>query len=134
VEWYGRGPHENYPDRKTGARLGIYRSSVEELYVPYVRPQENGNRTDVQWLEVGVPGNPGLRVTGDNLNFSVHNYTLDNLTAAKHTPDVKPADFVTLNVDYRTSALGGCSFSYNYIDEYLLTEGEYAYTFWLGGN
>jgi beta-galactosidase/beta-glucuronidase len=134
VQWFGRGPHENYPDRKTGARLGIYRSSVEELYVPYVRPQENGNRTDVQWLKVGAPDSPGLRVSGDNLNFSVHNYTLDNLTAAKHTPDVKPADFVTLNVDYRTSALGGCSFSYNYIEEYLLTEKEYAYTFWLGGD
>ncbi len=86
----------------------------------------------MEWLAIGTPASPGLRVTGDKLNFSVHNYTLENLTAAKHTPDVQSADFVTLNVDYRTSALGGCSFSYNYIEDYLLTEGAYAYTFWLG--
>lgn len=49
-EYYGRGPIENYVDRKNAAMLGIYESKVQDQYVPYLRPQENGNKTDVRWL------------------------------------------------------------------------------------
>ncbi len=52
VEWYGRGPFENYPDRKTGAKVGRYKSNADEMYVPYIIPQDYGNRSDVRWLKV----------------------------------------------------------------------------------
>src|SRR5207237_4315022 len=50
VTWYGRGPHENYWDRNSGAAVGRYASAAEELFVPYIEPQESGNRTDVRWV------------------------------------------------------------------------------------
>ena len=56
VRWLGRGPWENYPDRKTGADMGVWSSTVTEQYVPYVKPQENGNKEDVSWVELR-PGN-----------------------------------------------------------------------------
>ena len=131
VMWYGRGTHENYPDRKTGAKMGLYTATVNELHVPYIRPQENGNRTDVQWLEVSNAANNGLRVEGDNFNFSAHNYTLENLSTATHTVDLQKTDFVTFNIDHRVSGVGGSSFMYNFKKEFLLKDGEYNYSFWI---
>ncbi|MEM6316561.1 MAG: glycoside hydrolase family 2 TIM barrel-domain containing protein [Bacteroidota bacterium] len=131
VEWLGRGPHENYSDRKSGAQIGIHQSTIDDLHVPYIRPQENGNRSDVQWLTVADTAGLGLTITGNNLNFSAHRYTLDNLTEAAHTTDLEPADFVTLNIDHRNSGVGGCSFMYNFMEEYLVTDEAYGYSFWL---
>jgi len=124
IAWFGRGPHENYPDRKEGARLGYYKSSIDGLHTPYIRPQENGNRTDVSLIEIG-----NMVIHGTDLNLSAHNHSLENLTAATHTIDLKDADYVTLNIDHKTSAVGGCSFEYNYRDGYLLTAKDYEYEF-----
>ncbi len=131
MEWYGRGPFENYPDRKTGSKMGLYSSTVDAQYVPYIRPQENGNKSDVQWVRISNSTGVGLVVEGDALNISAHNYSLENLTEADHTSDIKKAEVVTLNVDYKTSALGGSSFMYNFLEEYLLKDREYIYSFWL---
>jgi len=131
MEWYGRGPFENYPDRKTGSKMGLYSSTVDAQYVPYIRPQENGNKSDVQWVRISNNEGVGLIIEGDALNISTHNYSLENLTKAAHTPDIKKAGEVTLNVDYKTSALGGSSFMYNFLEEYLLKDKEYSYSFWL---
>ena len=60
VEWYGRGPFETYPDRKTGAKVGLYQSNADDMYVPYIIPQEYGNRTDVRWLKVQDENGKGL--------------------------------------------------------------------------
>ncbi len=129
LQWYGRGAHENYPDRKTSARMGIYNSTVDELHTPYIKPQENGNRCDMQWLEIGKDAKKGLRIEGTDLNFSAHNYTLENLSGATHTIDLEDAEFVTLNIDYRTSGVGGSSFMYNFKDEFLLKDKAYSYSF-----
>jgi len=131
MAWYGRGPYENYPDRKSGSRIGIYSATIDEQYVPYIRPQENGNKCDVQWVEIREEDNQGMRVEGVELNISAHNYSLDNLTAAEHTTDIINADYVTLNIDYKTSAVGGSSFMNHYYDEFLLTEGRYDFSFWI---
>lgn len=131
VQWYGRGIHENYPDRKTGAKMGVYSATVDELHVPYIRPQENGNRTDVQWLEISTAAKNGLRIEGDHLNFSAHNYSLANLSSATHTIDLKKADFVTLNIDHRVSGVGGSSFMYNFKENFLLKDSNYSYSFWI---
>lgn len=131
MSWYGRGPYENYPDRKNGSRIGIYSATVDEQYVPYIRPQENGNKTDVQWVELKDENDRGFRIEGENLNISAYNYTLENLSNARHTIDLEDADFVTLNIDHKTSALGGNSFSYQYFEAYLLKQRSYTYSFWI---
>ncbi|RPH94450.1 MAG: DUF4981 domain-containing protein, partial [Calditrichaeota bacterium] len=108
VQWIGRGPHENYCDRKESARLGVYSQSVKDLYFPYVKPQENGNRCDVSWLTVTNQEKIGLQVTGEPLfEFSTTFYTLQNLTAGKHITDIVDAPYTTLNIDYRQAGLGG---------------------------
>jgi beta-galactosidase len=131
VAWYGKGKHENYPDRNYGAKMGIFFAFVDELYVPYIKPQENGNRTGIQWLEIGEELGSTLRIEGDDFNFSAHNYSLENLSAAKHTTDIQHAEFVTLNVDYKTAGLGGNSMKNNIMEEYLLKDKEYVFSFWI---
>ncbi len=67
VTWYGRGPLENYIDRSRGYAVGLYGLSAEEMYFPYVRPQENGHRTDTRWVSVTSAGGGGLLVVADSL-------------------------------------------------------------------
>ncbi len=108
VEWYGRGPFETYPDRKTGAKVGIHKSNAEEMYVPYIIPQDYGNRTDVRWLKVGDEQGKGLLISGGELlNFSLHKYTTDNLDRAMYTYQLEDAPNTILNVDYEVTGVGG---------------------------
>ena len=108
VEWLGRGPFETYPDRKTGAKVGLYKSNADEMYVPYIIPQEYGNRTDVRWLKVTNTNGKGLMIKSDEfLNFSLHKYTTDNLSRAMYTYQLEEAPNTILNVDYEVSGVGG---------------------------
>ncbi len=108
IEWYGRGPQENYPDRKTGYKVGIYQSTVDSMYEPYLIPQENGLRTDNRWLKVLDDKGKGLMFSMDEyFNFSTSNYTTDNLTKAVYTYQLVKDDAVTLNLDYATTGVGG---------------------------
>jgi beta-galactosidase len=70
VKWFGRGPFETYPDRKTGAKVGVYQTSVPEMYEPYLIPQESGNRTDVRWFEFKNPQGTGIRISADHYSAS----------------------------------------------------------------
>lgn len=107
VEWYGRGPQENYPDRKTGYRIGQYKSTVKEMYEPYLIPQDYGLRTDNRFVRLTDPNGKGLEFSGDRLfNFSAHPYSTDNLTRAWYTYQLKPFDGITFNFDYATSGVG----------------------------
>ena len=65
VEYFGRGPAENYLDRNAGSMVGLYKSTAEELYFPYVRPQENGHHTDTRWVSLST-GKKGLLIQADN--------------------------------------------------------------------
>ena len=113
VEWYGRGPHENYRDRRTGAAVGRYTAPVSELAHPYVRPQETGTRTDTRWVAVTDGSGTGLLVTGlPTVSFSALPYTIEDLDAGetksqRHWADLVPRDEVTLSVDYRQQGVGG---------------------------
>lgn len=110
VRWYGRGPGENYSDSKDAGRFGVYRKSVDELFTPYVYPQENGNRTDVRWVSIADGAGIGLLAAGaPTLEFSARRYTDGDLEAASHASDLVPRDFVTLNLDYRQNGLGSNS-------------------------
>jgi beta-galactosidase len=108
VEWYGRGPFETYPDRKTGAKAGIYQSDADAMYEPYIIPQEYGNRSDVRWLKVQNAEGLGLKIEGDDLlNFSLRKYSTDNLSRSMYSYQLKETPHTVLNVDYALSGVGG---------------------------
>ncbi|MGE0481632.1 MAG: glycoside hydrolase family 2 TIM barrel-domain containing protein [Phycisphaerae bacterium] len=108
VRWFGRGPHENYCDRKTAAHVGEFAATVGELGHDYVRPQENGNRTDARWVAFTDDAGVGLLAVGmPTLEFSAWSYTLDDLEMATHVHELPRRDFVTVNLDYRQMGVGG---------------------------
>lgn len=113
VIWYGRGPHESYKDRKYGARVGIYRMKVNQLYFPYIRPQENGNRTDVRWVTLTTDRGYGLVVVGRPLiNFSAFHFLNEDFDEGvvkrnRHACELKKRPITTLNIDYKQMGLGG---------------------------
>ena len=114
VEWYGRGPFETYPDRKTGAKTGLWQSTAEAEYVPYLIPQDHGNKTDVRWLNVSNGKGTGFRIesgkTKDQpdglVNFSLHRFETDNLTRAVYPFQLITPAHLTLNVDYEVTGVG----------------------------
>jgi len=119
--WYGRGPHESYADRKESARVGVYRGTVQDQYVPYIFPQENGNKTDVRWAAVTDIGGMGLLAVGEPfLNVSVHHYTTEDFTNARHTYELVRRDETVLNLDHAQAPLGSQSCGPGPLEEYLL--------------
>ncbi len=121
ILWFGRGPHENYCDRKEGALIGIYSSTVDEQHVPYIRPQENGNKTDVRWVALLDSLGFGLLAVGMPLiEFSAHHYTVEDLEKAKHTFELKRREDIILNLDYMQSGLGGGSCGPDTLPQYLV--------------
>lgn len=130
MQWYGKGPHETYPDRQDGALVGLYSGKVADQYTPYIRPQENGNKTQVRWLALTNAQKLGLLVVAkDTLNISAHHYDVNAFTQAKHTPDVKQGKYLTLNLDHAQSGLGSESFHYHFMEWSLLKRPEYRYSY-----
>lgn len=112
VEWLGRGPGENYPDRKAGSPVGIYHSTVNDMVEDYPRPMEMGNRMDTQWVAVTDGQGAGLLVaasTDETMNFSALPYTPQALFAAPHPHELERANATVLSIDALTLGLGGAS-------------------------
>ena len=106
--WYGRGPHETYPDRKTSGRVAVHSLPVEAWPHPYVKPQDNANRTDVRWVEFADEAGQGLRIVADApLNVSARPYTDSTLAAARHTYDLRRAGATTVHLDAAIHGVGG---------------------------
>jgi len=119
--WYGRGPHENYWDRREGAPVGLYTGTVDEQYVPYIKPQENGNKTDVRWVSLTNRRGIGLLAVGmPLLEVSAHHYATGDFEKARHTFELKRRKDITLNLDYRQSGLGGGSCGPDTLPKYLV--------------
>ncbi len=129
--WFGRGPQENYADRKTGAALGLYRSTVTDQYVPYVRPQETGNREDVRFAVLTDEAGRGLMAVaeGKPLCVSALHYTASDLDEADHTCDLAPRPETILCVDYALCGLGNASCGAGVMDQYLLRAKPVSFTF-----
>ncbi|MBK7712188.1 MAG: DUF4981 domain-containing protein [Bacteroidales bacterium] len=145
LKWMGRGPHENYADRKTSAYVGVYESTVADQYVPYIRPQENGYKTDTRWLTLTDDSGNGILFTGSPIICfaalnNIHDdfespgklsqFRPDAKTANTHTIDVKPRDLVNLNIDLGQMGVGGDD-SWGAIihPRYRLLEKKYEYSF-----
>ena len=133
MSWYGRGPHENYADRNTGAAIGIYSGTVDELFHQYPVPQECGNRTDVRWLTLVGEDGYGLKVTGQGpLSMSAWPYDMLEIERAKHVNELKKSENITLNVDYRQMGVSGDIPGVTWVfKEYRLQPGHYHYAFTL---
>ncbi|MCK5370494.1 MAG: DUF4981 domain-containing protein, partial [Cyclobacteriaceae bacterium] len=127
VEWYGRGPQENYPDRKTGYKIGNYTSTVDEMYVPYLIPQDYGNRSDVSFVKLTNEEGIGLIIQGFDFNFSAHNFTTDNLERAMYPFQLKKSDKVYLNIDHKVNGLGDTSLST--LREHRVLPGTYEFSY-----
>lgn len=107
VNYYGRGPEENYPDRKTGYAVGVYQNTVDGMYEPYLQPQDNGLRMDNRRLALHNAEGKGIEIRMDALfNFNVSNYSTENLTKAMYPYQLQKQDGVTLNLDYASSGVG----------------------------
>jgi beta-galactosidase len=108
ISWYGKGPHENYWDRKTGAAVGIYEKSISEFIHNYVRPQENANRCDVRWFALTNQDGLGLIAVGKPLiEASAWPYTLEDLEKASHINEIPKRNTITVNLDYKQQGVGG---------------------------
>jgi beta-galactosidase len=112
LNWYGRGPHESYADRKTSASIDHYSGSVWEQTFPYIRPQETGHKTDLRWMALSN-GKVGLLATAKNLiEGSAHRYPYSDLdyipNSQKHGKlDIQPKNQVDWLIDYRQMGVGG---------------------------
>jgi len=134
--YYGRGPWENYQDRNTSSLKGIYQSKVEDQYVPYTRPQENGNKTDVRWFSLTNSSGNGIEIEGlQPLGVSaLNNYPEDfdpGLTKKyRHTNDINPRNEVVVCVDMAQRGVGGDN-SWGALphEQYQLKNKEYSYGF-----
>ncbi len=133
LKWYGRGPHENYMDRKESALVGIYESTVDAQHHPYILPVECGGKEDVRWFELTNPEGIGLRYEGTApLHFDVHRNSVAQYDQAQHTFDLVPDEVIWLNTDHIHSGLGGDTGWYKNIhEEYQVKPGVYDYSLWL---
>lgn len=114
MKWFGRGPHENYADRKNSALIGVYSATVWEQYHPYVRAQETGNKCDVRWVELRDKNGRGIRISGDEpLNVSAWNFPQENIeyrpfnVERRHGGSIEKKNMVWLNIDHRLMGVGG---------------------------
>lgn len=122
VEWFGRGPHENYPDRIGSAHFGRYQRPLSSMHTDYIFPSENGLRCDSRELKVG-----GLTVTGD-FHFSVSEFSQHNLADAKHTNELEKDGCLYVRVDgYHMGVGGDDSWTPSVHKAYQLREQRYRY-------
>lgn len=147
MSWFGRGPHESYQDRKNSAFVGLYSGTVAEQYWAYLRPQENGNKTDVRWMAIANERGEGLMFEGKQLlEVSAHHNIMEDFESPRrtdgrwkegeerpvqyHLNDVKPRDLTSVDVDLKQLGVGGDdSWGAWTHEQYRLTEKSYSYGF-----
>ncbi len=136
VEFYGRGPVENYSDRNSSQFLGIFKSSVADQYFPYIRPQENGNKTDVRWWRVLNADGMGLEFYSDApLSMSSLNYATADLDEGPnkhnvHAGDLTPRPYTVVHIDKAQYGLACVnSWGATPLEQYKLHYGDYSYSF-----
>ncbi len=136
IEYYGRGPWENYSDRKSSALIGRYRQSVEDQFYPYIRPQETGTKSDLRWWQVLDWSCSGFRIISDApFSASALEYSMESLDDGKakdqrHSPEVPRAGFTEICVDQAQMGLG-CIDSWGALPlpQYRLGYGDRVFTF-----
>jgi beta-galactosidase len=139
LSWFGRGPQENYSDRKTAAFVDLYTSSVSDQYFPYIRPQENGYKTDVRWASLENEDGMGLLIqSNEHFGLNAQHFLREDFESKvetddkenRHTTDVVPRDLVAINIDYGQLGVGGDnSWGARPHPEYRLSKKSYFHNF-----
>jgi len=133
--WFGKGPHENYTDRKLGSWTTVHSGNIDKLFHRYLDPQEAGNRTDVRWATFTAPDSSGLRIeAGDQLlEIGAYPCRPDELELARHPIDLLTGDTATISIDHRQMGVGGTnSWGQQPLPKYrILPEGRYQWSFFL---
>ena len=131
LDWFGSGPQESYPDRRAGGHVGRFGCGADDWYVPYLRPQENGGRHGVRWLQLTGAG-PALTVVLDRpRQVSVTRYAADDLSIATHPGELSPQPGHLVHVDAAHRGVGTASCGPDTLPEYLLAPGEYRWSYLL---
>ena len=135
VKWYGRGPHEAYCDRKTGQRIGTHELTVEELEHRYMRPQENGNRTDVRSVEITNGDGNGFCISSDfPFEFQLQRYSQEKLEKAMHLYELEEDEYLSLSIDAKQRGVGGDMPGTACLHEpYKMKRGSYSFAFKIEG-
>lgn len=129
LRWFGRGPFENYRDRKRAAIVDLFEGSVSSQYVPYAMPQEHGNHTDVRWLEVSN-GHRLLRILAlDAMEFSASHFTTRDLWLATHAQELRPRPETFLNMDCLQRGVGTGSCGPDTLEPYRIPSGHHAWNY-----
>ncbi len=136
VSWYGRGPFENYQDRKTAALVGSYDAKVSDLYFEYIRPQANGNRSDVRTLSFTNSKGKGIEITApQTFGFSAHHQYNSDFDEGmekhqRHTYDVPKRDLININIDHSQMGVGGDN-SWGYLphEQYQIKPGDMSFSY-----
>ncbi|MQY56716.1 hypothetical protein GH140_00755, partial [bacterium] len=129
-QWYGAGPQESYPDRKYGAFIGFHQGKVSEQYVPYVKPQETGNKEDVRWAAFTDKSGAGLLVVAeDTLAVTALHTTAEDLDKAEHIHELTPIDDIILCLDSWQYGLGNGSCGPGVIDKYASYPESFDFTY-----
>ncbi|MDX9749088.1 MAG: beta-galactosidase small subunit, partial [Paludibacter sp.] len=133
IHWYGRGPHESYSDRYTSAAVGRYQTTIDKWVTPYVRPQENGNRTDIRTIRFSNSCDEQLVITslGDrNISVGAWPYTLETLKTTTHNHLLEKGKAITINIDGAQMGVGGDnSWGMPVHDKYQLKPGKWSFSF-----
>lgn len=138
LTYFGRGPHENYTDRQTSAHLGIYKSTIEKQFHPYISPQETGYKTDIRWLQLGNSTSLGIKIIGQpTFGASALHYSPNQLTrtawGSLHTYDLQKEDAISVCIDYHQMGLGGInSWGAFPLEKYRIYPSAYDFEFKLG--
>lgn len=106
ISWFGRGPHETYPDRKTGSKTGEHSMAISDIEIPYIIPQDFDNRTDLCWLGIQNDGGVGLMITS-NVKFNASIDPYENLNRAWYPFQLQRSQNPVLNIDHKVSGVGG---------------------------
>ena len=130
VEWYGGGPGEAYADTRAASRIGRYRSTVDALQTPYVRPQENGARADVRWAELRRDDGTGLRVDGTpSFWLTARPWSTQELDAARHTHELVRGRTLWLHLDHAVHGVGSHACGPEVLPDFRLAAAPAAFSF-----
>jgi len=129
VEWFGAGPRESYSDRNRAAWIGRFSGTASGQYVPYVMPQEHGNKTGLRWLEAGSPYATIRFTPAAPCEGSVSRFAPEDLFAATHTTDLRPRREVRVNLDVAQRGLGTASCGPDTLERYRIAAGEHRLSF-----
>ncbi|WP_298474183.1 glycoside hydrolase family 2 TIM barrel-domain containing protein [uncultured Maribacter sp.] len=136
IDYFGQGPHANYPDRNTASKVGLYNSNITNLNYVYARPQTYGNHMKTKWISLKNRKKQGVLISAgkEPFNFSIHQFSTENIEIAKHTNELEKGNNLTINIDLIQSGVGGdntWSKRAEAHEEYLIKPGTYSHSFYL---